>query len=117
VPGYLQTRKSGDLAHRHKILLAEQSTNVQEPVHAIVNRYVVQREVGATPLRNVCPARLNALYAHALWRLAATTGARRGELLAITWRALDLDGAQRPDREGRVAARGSGPAPGRLPRR
>ena len=30
----------------------------------------------------------------ALWRLAATTGMRRGELAAVTWRALDLDGAR-----------------------
>lgn len=29
----------------------------------------------------------------ALWRLAATTGMRRGELGGVTWRALDLDGA------------------------
>ena len=28
----------------------------------------------------------------ALWRLAATTGMRRGELAGLTWRALDLDG-------------------------
>jgi integrase len=28
---------------------------------------------------------------YALWRLAATTGARRGELLAVTWQTLDLD--------------------------
>lgn len=28
----------------------------------------------------------------ALWRLAATTGLRRGELLGATWFALDLDG-------------------------
>ena len=31
---------------------------------------------------------------YALWRLAATTGVRRGELLAPTWRTLDLDGAR-----------------------
>jgi integrase len=30
----------------------------------------------------------------ALWRLAAMTGARRGELLGASWRALDLDGAR-----------------------
>jgi integrase len=30
----------------------------------------------------------------ALWRLAATTGMRRGELAAVTWRTLDLDGAR-----------------------
>jgi integrase len=30
----------------------------------------------------------------ALWRLAATTGMRRGELAAVTWRSLDLDGAR-----------------------
>lgn len=31
---------------------------------------------------------------YGLWRLAATTGARRGELAGLTWRALDLDGAR-----------------------
>jgi integrase len=30
----------------------------------------------------------------ALWRLAATTGMRRGELAGLTWRALDVDGAK-----------------------
>jgi integrase len=30
----------------------------------------------------------------ALWRLAATTGMRRGELLATSWQCLDLEGAQ-----------------------
>ncbi len=34
----------------------------------------------------------NRLYA--LWRLAAITGMRRGELAAVTWRALDLEGAR-----------------------
>ena len=29
-----------------------------------------------------------------LWRLAATTGMRRGELAGLTWRGLDLDGAR-----------------------
>lgn len=31
---------------------------------------------------------------YALWRLGATTGMRRGELAAATWRALDLGGAK-----------------------
>ena len=30
----------------------------------------------------------------ALWRLAATTGMRRGELLGVSWRGLDLDGGR-----------------------
>jgi integrase len=30
----------------------------------------------------------------ALWRLAATTGMRRGELAGLTWRCLDLEGAR-----------------------
>jgi integrase len=30
----------------------------------------------------------------ALWRLAATTGMRRGELLGLTWRTLDLEGGR-----------------------
>ena len=29
-----------------------------------------------------------------LWRLAATMGMRRGELLGLTWRCLDLEGAR-----------------------
>jgi integrase len=131
---------------------------------AIVNRYVVRRDVGSVPLRNVSPATLNALYngleqeglsagtrrlthtvlrralrdakrwgkikrnpaedatppaqpkssaaawtgrelraflehvrqdrLYALWRLAATTGMRRGELLAVSWRTLELDGGR-----------------------
>jgi integrase len=30
----------------------------------------------------------------ALWRLAATSGMRRGDLAGLTWRYLDLDGAR-----------------------
>jgi integrase len=30
----------------------------------------------------------------AMWRLAATTGMRRGELAGLTWRCLDLDGGR-----------------------
>lgn len=29
-----------------------------------------------------------------LWRLAATTGMRRGELLGLSWRDVDLDKAR-----------------------
>jgi integrase len=37
---------------------------------------------------------------YALWRLAATTGMRRGELGGLTWRSLDLDaGRLRVDRQ------------------
>jgi len=31
---------------------------------------------------------------HALWRLAATTGMRRGEMMGLHWAAVDLDGAR-----------------------
>jgi integrase len=31
---------------------------------------------------------------YALWRLAATTGMRRGELLGLSWRSVDLDGGR-----------------------
>jgi integrase len=31
---------------------------------------------------------------YGFWRLAAATGARRGELLGLTWQLLDLDGAR-----------------------
>lgn len=31
---------------------------------------------------------------HALWALAATTGMREAEMLALTWDAIDLDGSQ-----------------------
>ena len=30
----------------------------------------------------------------AMWRLGATTGMRRGELLGVTWRALDFEGSR-----------------------
>ena len=40
-------------------------------------------------LEHVCADRL-----FPLWRLAATTGMRRGELLGLTWRCLDLDGGR-----------------------
>jgi integrase len=42
----------------------------------------------------------------ALWRLAATTGMRRGELAGITWRALDLDGAHQSVEQQLVPTRG-----------
>jgi integrase len=55
----------------------------------------------------------------ALWRLAATTGMRRGELAGLTWRCLDLDGARLsveqqliPTRGGVSFARRSRPARG-----
>jgi integrase len=39
----------------------------------------------------------------ALWRLAATTGMRRGELLGLTWRHLDLEDARLRVRASEVA--------------
>src|SRR3954467_12152143 len=42
----------------------------------------------------------------ALWRLAATTGMRRGELAGLTWRALDLDGARLAVEQQLVPTRG-----------
>jgi len=42
----------------------------------------------------------------ALWRLAATTGMRRGELAGLTWRALDLDGARLSIEQQLVPTRG-----------
>jgi integrase len=42
----------------------------------------------------------------ALWRLAATTGMRRGELAGLTWRALDLDGARLTVEQQMVASAG-----------
>jgi integrase len=41
-----------------------------------------------------------------LWRLAATTGMRRGELLGLTWRCLDLDGARLSVEQQLVPTRG-----------
>lgn len=41
-----------------------------------------------------------------LWRLAATTGMRRGELGGLTWRALDLDGARLSIEQQLVPTRG-----------
>ena len=42
----------------------------------------------------------------ALWRLAATTGMRRGELAGLTWRGLDLDGARLSVEQQLVPTRG-----------
>jgi integrase len=44
----------------------------------------------------------------ALWRLAATTGMRRGELAGLTWRALDLDGGKLTVEHQLVPTRGGG---------
>ena len=43
---------------------------------------------------------------YAMWRLAATTGMRRGELLGLTWRALDLDAARLSVEQQLVPTRG-----------
>jgi integrase len=42
----------------------------------------------------------------ALWRLAATTGMRRGELAGLTWRAVDLSGARLSIEQQLVPTRG-----------
>lgn len=57
---------------------------------------------------------------YALWRLAATTGMRRGELLGLTWRALDLDAARLHVEQQLVPTRGGvtfGPPKSRRSRR
>lgn len=41
-----------------------------------------------------------------LWRLAATTGMRRGELAGLTWRCLDLEGARLSVEQQLVPTRG-----------
>jgi integrase len=41
-----------------------------------------------------------------LWRLAATTGMRRGELAGLIWRCLDLDGARLSVEQQLVSTRG-----------
>ncbi len=41
-----------------------------------------------------------------LWRLAATTGMRRGELAGLTWRCLDLEGARLSAEQQLVPTRG-----------
>jgi integrase len=46
---------------------------------------------------------------YALWRLAAATGMRRGELLAPQWRTLDLEGATYSVERQLVEVRGQGP--------
>jgi integrase len=43
---------------------------------------------------------------YALWRTAATTGMRRGELAGLTWRTLDLDGARLSVEQQLVPTRG-----------
>jgi integrase len=43
---------------------------------------------------------------YALWRLAVTTGMRRGEVLGLTWRTLDLDGARLDVEQQLVPTRG-----------
>jgi integrase len=43
---------------------------------------------------------------YALWRLASTTGMRRGELAGLTWRTLDLDGARLSVEQQLVPTRG-----------
>jgi integrase len=44
---------------------------------------------------------------YALWRLAATTGMRRGELLGLTWRYLDLSAARVSVEQQLLPTRGS----------
>jgi integrase len=47
---------------------------------------------------------------YALWRLAGTTGMRRGELLGLTWRALDLEGGRLTVEQQLTTAGGGGVA-------
>ena len=56
-------------------------------------------------VRDACACRRRRLHAHALpVLLAATTGARRGELLALTWREVDLETGTVAVRQGKTAS-------------
>ncbi len=124
----LQTLSGGDLnALYRKLEQRGLSVSTRRVVHAVLHRSPARRgqvvEVGPQPGRSGRPAvadddpcpgldrrraaplprgasTTTALYP--LWRLAATTGMRRGELAGLPWRHLDLEAAQAG---GRAAAR------------
>ncbi len=115
----LQTLSGGHLNGLYRELeQAGLSVSTRRLVHAVVSRALRDAERWGRVPRNVArmadpPARgrsrasawtaseLRRFLDHvaddrlcALWRLAATTGMRRGELAGLTWRALDLEGAR-----------------------
>ncbi len=106
------------------------SVSTRRLVHAVIGRALRDAERWGRVPRNVArladpprptqsraeawtPGEVSRFLAHvaddryaALWRLAAVTGMRRGELAGLTWRCLDLDAARLSIEQQLVPTRG-----------
>jgi integrase len=102
------------VAHRALADAVEDNVIVRNP--ASFRKAAPKSEAGVRRRASVWTAReLRAFLDHvaaserrlfALWRLAAMTGMRRGELLGLTWQELDLDGARLTVSQQIIPARG-----------